>query len=88
MFDERLDEYENNSLIGEDVYDILDIFNSIEECILYINKETDKDIETIKPDFKEALEEYEYVNLIDDYVIVYDKYVVFRTGRVAIIEFY
>lgn len=88
MLDDRLKKEEDNAISVEDVYDIKEIFENIKDCIEFINKETGIPINEIQSEFDKELNGYNYINDLDDYYIVYDKYVGFKTGRVAIVEFY
>ncbi|APR02468.1 TPA: hypothetical protein ACXDAY_002206 [Clostridium botulinum] len=85
MLDERLITKEDGELSSEDVYDIGIIFNSVDECIKTLSSKLNKKYEEILNDFNE---EKSYHCGLDSYYVVYDKYVVFSTGRVAEVEFY
>lgn len=88
MLDERLTETEDNALTGEDVYDIHELFDDVSACMKFINKKTDIPLEEIQEQFIKAVNDYDYINGLCDYYDVYDEYIVFRTGRVARVEFY
>ncbi|HFD2052181.1 TPA: hypothetical protein ACF2DE_002912 [Clostridium perfringens] len=88
MLDDRLSKDENAALSVEDINDVYEIFDSIDDCIDFIDTNTDYGLEKIRKDFNLAINEYCFKNNIDYYTIVYDKFVIFKSGRVAYVEFY
>jgi hypothetical protein len=91
MLDDRLSKEENDALMGEDIYDIHEIFEDIESCIEFIHSKTNISKLELHQEFEKESNEYLFINDLEDYYSVKIekiKYVGFRTGRIAIVEFY
>lgn len=91
MFNDILSIEENKALQGEDVYDVYKIFENTESCIEFIHEKTNISKCDIKLEFEKESKDYLFVNNLEDYYnvkIAHVNYIGFRTGRIAIVEFY
>ncbi|HCL4447151.1 TPA: hypothetical protein N2D16_002756 [Clostridium botulinum] len=88
MLDERLTAKEDEELSCEDIYDIGIIYNNVDECIKTLCSKLNKKYEKILNDFNEEKAYLCDLCGLNEGYIVYDKYFVFTTGRVAEVKFY